>query len=218
MNDNDRVNRVEWLTVNASDPDPGAIRRAAEAIGSGGVVIYPTDTLYGLAADPRQAFAVERIFAVKGRPGGQPLPLVVSGLGQARAVAALGRSALRLAERFWPGPLTLVADARPGLAAGVAGADGSVALRVPDHRVARDLADAVGFAITSTSANPSGGEAPRHAHDAAAGVPEADLILDGGPTAGGPPSTIVDARTDPPRLVRDGAVAFRLVLETLTRP
>ncbi len=124
-----------------------------------------------------------------------------------------------MADRFWPGPLTLVVDARPGLANGVAGKDGSVAVRVADHPVARQLAEAVGFAITSTSANLSGGHPSRIASDAAADLAvQVDLVIDAGPTAGGPPSTIVDARVDPPRLVRAGAVPFRLVLEALTRP
>jgi L-threonylcarbamoyladenylate synthase len=211
---------VEWLRVSAADPDPGVIAHAAKVVTSGGIVIYPTDTLYGLAVDPRLPSAVERIFAVKGRAGHQALPLIAASREQAsELVASFSPAALVLAERFWPGPLTLVADARPGLAVGVAEKDGSVAVRVADHPVARRLAEAVGFAVTSTSANLSGGEPSRVARDAAADLAvQVDLVIDAGPTAGGPPSTIVDARVDPPRLVRAGAVPFRLVLEALTRP
>jgi L-threonylcarbamoyladenylate synthase len=147
------------------------------------------------------------------------LPLVAGSREQARLVAAFTSAAEAIAARFWPGPLTIVAAARPGLAAGVAAKDGSVAVRVPDQLVARRLAEAVGFAIVSTSANRSGSppsaDAGAAARDLAA---DADLVIDCGATPGGPPSTIVDARVEPPVLVRAGAVPFPQVLEVLARP
>jgi L-threonylcarbamoyladenylate synthase len=210
---------VEWLSVDGTDPARESLVRAGDVLRAGGVLIYPTDTLYGLAADPRNASAVERVLGVKGRPEGQALPLIAASAEQATLAARLSGTAWRLAERFWPGPLTLVADACPGLAHGVAGRDGSVALRVADHAVARGIAEALGFPIVSTSANRSGGQPWRSAREAAADLGgDVDLVVDGGPTPGGAPSTIVDARLDPPRLVRAGAVPFELVLEVLTRP
>lgn len=208
---------MEWLRVDDLAPEAAALERAAAILRAGGLVVYPTDTLYGLAVDPRLPHAVERVFEVKGRPGRQALPLIVASLGQAEEVAVLSDIARRLAGTFWPGPLTLLAEARPGLARGVAGADGSVALRVADHAVARGLAFTLGFALTSTSANPSGGEARQSAVEAAAELGgKVDLVLDGGPTRGGLPSTIVDARGEPPRLIRTGAVPFHLVLQAMT--
>jgi L-threonylcarbamoyladenylate synthase len=211
---------VEWLSVSAAGPEPAVLARAAAILRAGGLVVFPTDTLYGLAADPRHSSGVARVFSVKGRPAGQALPLVAADLDQAqREVAVMSADALRLARRFWPGPLTLVADARPGLAAGVAGEDGTVALRVPDHEVARGLAAALGFAVISTSANPSGGVAPGDARTAAALLEgPVDAVLDAGPTRGGLPSTIVDARVRPLRLLRPGAVPIELIYDSMSRP
>lgn len=211
---------MDWLRVSAAEPDADALRRAAAVLRAGGLVVYATDTFYGLAADPRNAAGVDRVFGVKGRPAGQALPLVAASVEQAeRDVAVLSGTSERLARRFWPGPVTLVADARAGLAPGVASESGTVALRVPDHPVARGLAAALGFAVTSTSANPSGGEAPQSAEQAAAGLAgQVDLVLDSGPTRGGLPSTIVDARTSPLRLLRAGALPFDMILEFATHP
>jgi L-threonylcarbamoyladenylate synthase len=208
---------VEWLRVSASAPEPAALERAASVLQAGGIVLYPTDTLYGLAVDPRLPGAVGRLLTLKGRPQGQPLPLIAASPAQAGVVVALDESAALLAGVFWPGPLTLVADARPALAPGVAGTDGTAAIRVPDHAVARGVAEALGFPITSTSANPSGGEASAAAREAAASLGgDVDLVLDAGPTPGGPPSTIVDARGIAPRLLRAGAIPFERILEATT--
>lgn len=209
---------MDWLRVSASAPAAAALERAAAVLRGGGLVIYPTDTLYGLAVDPRLPRAVAKLLSAKGRPAGRALPLIAATLEQAADdMAVLSGVSLRLAARFWPGPLTLIAEARAGLAPGVADDRGTVALRVPDHAVARGLAAALRFGVTSTSANPSGGEAAQTAEGAAAGFgDDVDLVLDGGPSPGGLPSTIVDARDDPPRLVRAGAVSFDVVLGAVT--
>lgn len=206
--------------MNATAPDAAVLARAADVLRGGGAIIFPTDTFYGLAADPRRADAVARVFAAKGRPSGVPLPLVASSLEQAeREVAFLSGTASRLARRFWPGPLALLAAPRLPLVGGVAGGDGSVALRVPDHAVARALAAALGFAITATSANASGRPSLRTAEEAARELEgRVDLVLDSGPTPGGLPSTIVDARVDPPLLVRNGAVPFQVILDAVSHP
>lgn len=206
--------------MNPSAPEAPALARAADVLRRGGAVVFPTDTYYGLAADPRRADGVARVFEAKGRASGVPLPLVAASLEQAdRDVALLSGAALRLARRFWPGPLTLLASPRVMLAPGAAADDGSIALRVPDHAVARALAEALGFAVTSTSANASGREAVTSARDAAASLAGAvDLVLDAGETPGGSPSTIVDARVEPPVLVRAGAVPFHEVLDAVSLP
>lgn len=204
-------------TIETSNPDRLALAEAAGVIRDGGLVVFPTDTLYGVAADPRNPQAVAAVYRVKGRDAAEPLPLVAADFEQVEQVTGgLTPLARRLASAFWPGPLTLVVAASPLLVAEVHGGTGTVAVRVPDHRVARDLAAAAGFPITSTSANRSG-EAPSRSADAAvAGLAdEVDGVLDAGLTPGGPPSTIVDARGDRPRLLRPGAIAYDRVLAVL---
>ena len=210
---------VERWRVSASDPEADVLVRAAEAIRAGGVVVFPTDTLYGLAADPRSARAVESVFRLKGRPAAEPLPLVAADVDQVeRQAAVMSPLARRLAAAFWPGPLTLVLTASPALAPEVTAGTGTVAVRVPAHAVARQLAALAGCPLTATSANRSGDPPADTAEAAAAGL-EAGLsgILDAGRTPGGAPSTIVDARGDGPRLVRAGAIAFERVLASLAR-
>ncbi len=188
---------------------------AAHLLRAGAVLAFPTDTLYGLAVDPRREDAVTKLYRIKGRPVDQALPLIAASLAQVEAFAgvlpALGG---RLARRFWPGPLTLVvpawADLHPLALAGGA----SVAVRVPDHAAARRLAEALGHPVTSTSANRSG-EPPSALADAVAAAigDSLDGLIDAGPCPGGPPSTIVDVRGERPRLVRAGAIAWERVLE-----
>ncbi len=192
--------------------------QAATVLAGGGLVAYPTDTLYGLAADPRNPEAVARVYEAKGRGPFAPLPLIAASLEQVEASAGVCTATTRrLAARFWPGPLTLVVDAASGLAERVHAGGGSVAIRVPDHAVARALARTLGAPITATSANRLGCRAPSDADLVVAALGnEVDLVLDAGPTRGGPPSTIVDARGDCPRLVREGAIGFAQVLEALS--
>lgn len=205
------------LTVDAVQPDPDVIATAVRTIKSGGIVAIPTDTLYGLAVDPRDSCAVARLFELKGRAASAAVPLIAADVDQVRErggrMTAMGE---RLARRFWPGPLALVVDAHRELAAGVRAPDGSVAVRVPAHAVARALARALGAPITATSANRSGSPALADAKailDALAD--DLDAVVDAGPAPGGPPSTIVDVRGDVARLVREGAIAWVAVLESL---
>jgi L-threonylcarbamoyladenylate synthase len=202
------------LKITASS-DRVALAPAIEALTRGGVIAYPTDTLYGLGADPRDERAVGRIFDIKGRSEQQPLPLIASTIEQALQVGHANEAAARLASRFWPGPVTLILRLRTPLAPGV-GAHGTVGVRVPDHPVARALAEGLGFPITSTSANRSGQPPAALASEVIAAIgPYLDAIVDAGPTRGGSPSTIVDVSDNRPRLVREGAVAWDRVLESL---
>ncbi len=213
----DRVNGVERVRVSPTDPEPGALARAAGILLRGGLVVFPTDTLYGLAADPRHAGGVARVYHAKGRMAARALPLIAGDLAQVEALATtLPAATRRLAGRFWPGPLTLVVDAAPTIVPGVHGGTGGVAVRVPDQAVARALALQLGFPVVATSANRSGSPASRLAEMAAAALEgDVDLVLDSGPTPGGEPSTIVDARGETPTLIRAGAIPFSLVLEAL---
>jgi L-threonylcarbamoyladenylate synthase len=195
---------------------PDDVARAVDVLRRGGVIAYPTDTLYGLGADPRRADAVARIFAIKGRPSGMALPLIAASLEQAMAAGAFGPGERRLADAFWPGPLSIVVAAAPGIDAGVLGEGRTVAVRVPAHDGARALAAGLGFAITATSANRSGDPATGEPSEVAASIGGAiDLLLDDGPLAGGAPSTIVAIGADGPRLVRAGAIAWDRVLRSV---
>src|SRR3954471_24758266 len=144
------------LRVDARDPDPAAMTQAATILRDGGLIAFPTDTVYGLAVDPRQDDAVERLYDAKGRDRGLAIPLIAGRIEQALEAARLGARERRLAEAFWPGPLSIVLPALPTIAVAVRGPGGTVAVRVPDHAVARGLALALGFPITATSANLSG--------------------------------------------------------------
>jgi L-threonylcarbamoyladenylate synthase len=201
------------LLIDPSAPAASLLERAAEAIRRGELVVMPTDTLYGLAADPFNAEAVRRLCQVKGRPAGRPLPLI--GADRTQVVGQLGAlspSASRLAEAFWPGPLTLIVPAPATLGRGVTGGTETVGVRVPDHAVARGVCRAAGSLLTATSANPSGQPASADPDEAVRVIENAvAVLLDAGRTAGGPPSTIVDVTSATARLVRAGAVAWEEV-------
>lgn len=206
--------------VEAGRPDRHALSQAASIIRDGGIVAYPTDTLYGLAANPWSAAAMAQLYRIKGRPVDAAIPLIAAGIAQIEAAGGrLGSISRRLAEGFWPGPLTLILPAWAGLDPGVHAGLGTVAVRVPDHPVARMLAELHGGLITSTSANRSGEPAtvdPEQVRRTlGAGL---DALIDAGPSPGGPPSTIVDAGGREPRLVRAGAVPWHRVLEFLEQP
>jgi L-threonylcarbamoyladenylate synthase len=197
--------------------DRNALRLAAGAIAGGRIVAFPTDTLYGLAVDPRDAAAVASLAAAKGRGAGQALPLIAADRAQIElTIGPLNILAARLADVFWPGPLSILLPAPAAMVPDVHAGSGTVAVRVPAHAVARGLAATVGFPITATSANRSG-ESPAATGDEverALGAVVA-VLLDAGPTPGGDPSTIVDVTGAEPRLVRDGAVSWARVLESL---
>lgn len=204
--------------------DPRALARAADVIRDGGVVAVPTETFYGLAADAANAAAIARIFEIKGRPESMQLPLVAASMEQIeRILGPVDIRSAKAAAAFWPGPLTLVltdnrqpASAAPASAGKLAAGNRSVAVRVPGHDFVRHLCDRAGALLTATSANRSGEPPAQTAGDVqrAAGA-LIDLIMDGGPTPGGKPSTIADLRHEEPRLIRDGAVAWSEVLRAI---
>lgn len=207
---------LERVRISPANPEAGALGRAVEVLRAGGIVAYATDTLYGLAVDPRDDDAVGKLFRAKGRPAGMAIPLVAATLAQARAAGVFGQTEMRLAAAFWPGPLTLVVPAAAPLSRLVVAADSSVAVRVPAHPVARVLAAAFDGCITATSANPSGAAATALPEEVAASMAaHVDLLLDSGAAPGGLPSTIVRIGERGPALVRAGAIAWERVLESL---
>lgn len=200
----------ETLAVDGDSPDAETVARASGVLLAGGLLIYPTDTLYALGGRALDAEAGVRVRAAKGREEGKPLPLIAADTGQAREVAVWATGLQRLADRFWPGPLTLVLAARPGLPLAVTQGSGTLAVRVPALRLARELCGRAGPLI-STSANRSGAAAPVTCADAVAQVGAAvDLALDAG-AGSALPSTLVDVTGPAPRLLRPGAVPWPAV-------
>jgi L-threonylcarbamoyladenylate synthase len=201
---------VRRVFVDPGSPQRDAIEEAGKWIRNGGLVALPTDTLYGLAADPFSAAAIARVFAVKGRAAERALPLIAADAAQ--VTAQLGRlpaAGQRLAERFWPGPLTLLVPAVRALAPGVSGGTGRVGVRVPDHAVARAICAEAGRPITATSANRSGEPATPDPDRVERTLGDRlDLLIDAGKTRGGEASTIVDVTGDAPVLVRAGAISW----------
>ncbi len=188
-----------------------ALADAASVIHRGGVVAIPTDTLYGLAADPFSAAAVARLFAVKGRADGHAVALVAADIAQVeRQLGALTDTARRLAKCYWPGPLTLLVDRPSSVPAALTGESTRVGVRVPNHDVTRELCGVCGHLLTATSANMSG-EPASDDPDVVARVfaaSDVEILLDGGRTPGGPPSTIVEVVQDGVRLIRPGAISW----------
>lgn len=205
------------LVVDAERCSPDQLAPAAAWLREGRLVAFPTDTYYGLAADPRLAEAVARIFEVKGRDAASALPLVAASIEQVtQTLGPLAGASRQLAEIYWPGPLSLLMDPPPDICDGVAGGTGAVAVRVPSHAVARALAAALGYPVTATSANRSGAPPASEAGQLDWLGAERDvLIVDAGPSPGGSVSTLVDARVSPPRLVRAGAIGWDRVLRSL---
>ena len=203
------------LIIDPRTPEPERLQEAADLLRAGEVLAYPTDTLYGLAADPRNPAAVRRLFDLKGRAADTAVPVIACDLEQVESHAGrLTDLDRRLAGRFWPGPLSLVLEAWPSLAPGVAAADGTVAVRVPDHAIARALARLAGHPLTATSANRTGEKPAATADEAIAALGGGvAMVVDGGPTTGGAPSTIVRVRAGRVVLVREGAIAWARVLE-----
>jgi L-threonylcarbamoyladenylate synthase len=171
-------------------------------------VAFPTETVYGLGANALDATAVARIFEAKGRPANNPLIVHVGEAGEAQRVAAAWPStAARLAERFWPGPLTLVLPKRSEVPDIVTAGGPTVAVRVPAHPVALALLRTAGLPVAAPSANRSSELSPTRAEHVLRGLAgRIELILDGGPTPGGLESTVLDLTTQPPRLLRPGLV------------
>ena len=199
-----------------SEMGPKDLEQAVQPLRNGGVVAIPTDTLYALAADVFNTAALDRIFAIKGRPDDLALPVLVSGWDQLEMVAENTPPKTKaLAERFWPGALTLVVQKANRLPDRLTAAGPTVAVRMPGHPVPIELINRLGSPITGTSANISGGADLLTLDELSSQLGEpVDLIVEKGPTPKGTASTIVDITSGKPRLLREGAISFQQVLET----
>lgn len=203
------VERVDPLL-----PDTAAMRRAAEIVRAGGLVAFPTETVYGLGADATNEAAIRGIFEAKGRPSSDPLIVHVAKAEDIETVAGeVPEVVVVLAAKFWPGPLTLVAPRGPAIPAIVSGGRDTVAVRVPDHPLALELIRQAGVPIAAPSANLFSRPSPTRAEHVLEDLDgRIDMILDGGPTLVGVESTVLDLTVDPPQVLRPGGVS----LERLT--
>lgn len=203
--------------VDASNPDPSAIREAAFVLRGGGLVAFPTETVYGLGANAYDERAVRRIFEVKGRPMDNPLIVHVSRFEQVYEVSSeVPRAAERMARVFWPGPLTVVIPKSPRVPEGVTAGLPKVGVRMPAHRVALALIEELGSPIAAPSANLSGRPSPTSAEHVLRDLGgRIEGVLDAGETLYGVESTIIDLTTDPPTLLRPGALPLERIEEAL---
>lgn len=203
MNPEDRIRRID-----GRKPREDVIQEAARIICRGGVVIFPTTSLYGLAVDASNPAAVEKLFFIKQRPLDKPILILVPELGDVQSlVQDIPLTAERIMTALWPGKLTLIFKAGNGLLPSLTAGTGKIGIRLPVYPVARLLVHAVGKPITATSANISGQIGCSRITDLDPAVAASvDLMLDAGPLRGGAGSTILDVSEDPPVLLREGSV------------
>jgi L-threonylcarbamoyladenylate synthase len=213
----DRADRTErWLGVDPRADAAIDLTPAVAWLARGGIVLMPTDTFYGLAVDPTSDDAVRALFDLKGRDPNMAVPLIAASREAVERLCVVDAVSARLALACWPGPLSLIFDAPSTIARGVHGGRQTIAVRVPADGIARSLAAAFGGIITATSANRSGAPPASRVEDVddVADDPRV-FVIDAGPTPGGAPSTIVDARSGAPVLVREGATPWSRVLGSM---
>jgi len=208
---------TEVLRVDPHNPDRSVIARAADCLRRGGLVAFPTETVYGLGAHALDRSAIRRIFAAKGRPANDPLIVHVTSLDAAAPlVAAIPEAARRLAAAFWPGPLTMVLQKSESVPDEVTAGLVTVAVRAPSHPVARCLLDAAGVPVAAPSANLFSRPSPTRASHVIADLDgRIEIVLDGGATSIGVESTVVDLSADPPTILRSGAIGAELLRQLL---
>ncbi len=194
--------------IRVARDDQAGIEAAVGILGRGGIVGLPTDTVYGIAVTLDAPGGIERLFAAKGRPADRAIMILADSLDQVADIAETPVAALALGRAFWPGGLTVVLPLRPGatLPAALSAGTPTLGVRVPDHATPRALARTLG-PLPTTSANRSGEPEARLAAEVIAALGDAvELVLDGGRTRGGTPSSVVDCSVDRPRLLRAGAI------------
>jgi len=196
------------------------IEKAAEILRAGGLVAFPTETVYGLGADASNPAAVKKIFAAKGRPADHPVIVHIADMSELKHWAVVvPRAAWLLAEKFWPGPLTMVLKRSPHVSDLISGGQNTIGLRVPGHPVAQKLLKAFGGGIAAPSANKFGRLSPTTAQHVREELGDAvEIILDGGPCEVGIESTIVDLTREPPAILRPGRVSAQQIADALLVP
>lgn len=195
--------------------DSGSIHEARNIVRRGGLVAYPTDTVYGLGCDPFNPEAVERVVRSKSRSKGS-LPVLVESVDLAQAYGSFSDLAIRLAEKFWPGPLTLVVPAKASFPTSVTGDSLTVGLRIPNHEFARKLIKSCGGGLIGTSANLSGNPSPKTADEVMRELKDrVDLIIDGGTVLTGKESTVAKVTEGTVSVLREGAISREEILKAI---
>jgi L-threonylcarbamoyladenylate synthase len=205
------------IRINPEKPEPDRIGEAVAILKSGGVIAFPTETLYGLGADARNETAIEKIFEIKGRDFKNPILVVIGDRGHLKALAAdIPLQARKLMDRFWPGPLTIVFRAAPPVSPKLTAGSGKIGIRLTSHPVAMAIAERLGGPLTATSANLSGAPECSSAAEVLSQLEgKLDGVVDGGQTPGGKGSTIVDITVIPEKILREGVIAASLIQDTL---
>ncbi len=202
------------VTEVISSNNPEAAKKAASVLNRGGVIIYPTETLYGIGALANNADAVNRIFEVKGRPHGKPIPVLVNNIEMLATIAKSIPLVNSLSEEYWPGKLTMLLELTTELPELITCGSGKIALRVSSHPFLMGLFDLIDVPLTSTSANISDGlniSDPKELFETFNG--KVDLIVDSGKIPASKGSTIIDLTLDPPQILRDGDVDSKTLKE-----
>ena len=206
---------VKIYRIDPENPDKKVISEAIGILRNRGLVVYPTDTVYGLGANPLDAEAVRKVYWAKRRVG-KPLPILVSSIDAVKRIAYVDEAALRLMERFWPGPLTIVLRAKDVIPKEVTLGTGKVGVRMPNHKVALMLAEGLNGLIIGTSANISGKPSPKTIEEVIEQLGDrVDLILDAGPARMGIPSTVVDLTGNRLRIIREGPISYNELLSVV---
>lgn len=203
------------LKVNPTNPQPEIVKRAGDAIRAGELVAFPTETVYGLAANAFDPDAVTRVFEVKGRPENNPLPVQIASKNDLSKLAVeIPEVTYRLMDAFFPGPLTLVLKASSAVPELITAGTGKIGIRMPNHPVALALIEAAGTPIVAPSANPSGLPAPTTAEEIIAYFDGAiEMILDAGPTQLKVASTVLDVTATPPKILRRGCITNEMLIQ-----
>ncbi len=208
---------AEVVKIDLSAPQTSALEEAADILREGGIVAYPTETFYGLGVDAFNEVAIKKLYQIKGRDLNKPISILIRDQEMLKQVAnSIPPVAERLMQELWPGPLTLIFKCRDQLPSYLTGGTGKVGVRISSQLTAQRLLEILELPITATSANLSGGKSPITAQEilgsSANGI---DLILDGGKLPGQLGSTIVDLTISPPKIVREGEIPGRVIMDFL---
>ncbi len=202
------------IRIDPDNPSEEELLRAARVARDGGLVVYPTDTVYGLGTNPLIPSAVLRVYQAKRRPMDKPLPVLVSSIEAAKRLVEMSPIAECLARSLWPGAVTLALPVKPIVPRELHAGTGKLGVRMPNHWVALRLIEMSGGALVGTSANRHGRKSPRTAREAVEQLDgEVDVVIDAGPAPGGKPSTVIELQGDEVRLIREGPIS----LDTITK-